>query len=178
MTRPHEARAREALTALRRAGFTVALAESCTGGLVTAALTDIPGSSAAVDRGFVTYSNAAKTEMLGVPAEMIERHGAVSEAVARAMAEGAIAASRADLSVAITGVAGPGGTPRKPEGLVHFACARRGGDTVETRREYGALGRARVREAAVEQALGMLIDVARDAAPLMTGDAQDKDAPQ
>ncbi|MGF1658644.1 MAG: CinA family protein [Rubrimonas sp.] len=165
MTRLHEAKARAALTALKARGLKVALAESCTGGLVSAALTDIPGSSAVVERGFVTYSNEAKSDLLGVPPDLIARFGAVSEAVARAMAEGALAASRADVAVAVTGVAGPGGSDRKPEGLVHFACARRGADTVETRREFGALGRARVREASVGQALDMLSDAAEASGP-------------
>lgn len=146
------------LDACREAGLMVATAESCTGGMVAAALTDIAGSSAVVERGFVTYSNAAKSELLGVPAQMIETHGAVSEPVARAMAEGALAASRADIAVAITGVAGPGGgTAAKPEGLVHFACTRRGRETAHVRVEFGALGRDQVRRAAVEQALSMLV---------------------
>lgn len=164
MTRPHEAKSREALTALKRAGMMVALAESCTGGMVAVALTDVPGSSAVVDRGFVTYSNEAKTEMLGVPAELIQRHGAVSEPVAAAMAEGALAASRADVAIAVTGVAGPGGTPQKPEGLVHFACIRRGAPVETLRRDFGPLGRDRVRDASVEQALDLLIAAARAAA--------------
>jgi nicotinamide-nucleotide amidase len=159
---PHEARAREALTALRTAGLMAATAESCTGGLVAGALTDVPGSSDVVERGFVVYSNAAKTEMLGVAEALIAEHGAVSEPVARAMAEGALAASRADVAVAITGVAGPGGTEAKPEGLVHFACARKGRATVHLRREYGARGRGAVRFASVDDALGLLIAAARD----------------
>ena len=164
MTRPHEAKAREALTALRKAGLTVALAESCTGGMVAVALTDVPGSSHVFDRGFVTYSNAAKTEMLGVPADLIGQHGAVSEPVALAMAQGALAASGADVAVSVTGVAGPGGTAAKPEGLVFFACQRRGAEPVPLRREFGALGRDRVRDAAVNQALDLLIAAARAAA--------------
>jgi nicotinamide-nucleotide amidase len=158
---PHEARAREALAALRAAGLMAATAESCTGGLVAGALTDVPGSSAVVERGFVVYSNAAKTELLGVPEALIAEHGAVSEPVARAMAEGALAASRADVAVAITGVAGPGGSESKPEGLVHFACARRGGPTVSRRREYGPRGRGAVRFASVDEALDMLLAAAR-----------------
>jgi nicotinamide-nucleotide amidase len=165
VTRPHEAKAREALTALRSAGLTVALAESCTGGMVAVALTDVPGSSAVVDRGFVTYSNASKTEMLGVPADLIARHGAVSEPVAVAMVEGVLAHAPADVAVSITGVAGPGGTAAKPEGLVHFACLRRGSEVVALRREFGALGRDRVRDAAVDQALDLLIAAARQAPP-------------
>lgn len=139
------------------AGLMIATAESCTGGMVAAALTDIPGSSSVVERGFVTYSNEAKAELLGVPAEMIATHGAVSEPVAQAMAEGALTYSRADLAVSITGIAGPGGgSVEKPEGLVHFACARRDSPTAHTRIEFGALGRDRVRHAAVLQALTML----------------------
>jgi nicotinamide-nucleotide amidase len=153
----HEARARAALDALRAAGAMAATAESCTGGLVAGALTDIPGSSDAFDRGFVTYSNAAKTGMLGVPPELIARHGAVSEEVARAMAEGALAASAASVAVAITGVAGPGGSASKPEGLVHFACATRGGATTSSRKDFGPIGRGNVRAASVDHALDLLI---------------------
>jgi nicotinamide-nucleotide amidase len=169
VTRPHEAKSREALTALKRAGLMVALAESCTGGMVAVALTDVPGSSAVLDRGFVTYSNAAKTEVLGVPADLIARHGAVSEPVAAAMAEGALAASGADVAVAVTGVAGPGGTPQKPEGLVYFACIRRGASVETVRRDFGPLGRDRVRDASVDQALDLLIAVARGALPPEAG---------
>lgn len=149
------------LDACRAAGLTVATAESCTGGMVCAALTDVAGSSAVVDRGFVTYSNAAKTQMLGVDPALIAEHGAVSEAVARAMAEGALAASEADLAVAITGVAGPGASEAKPEGLVHFALARRGRATVATRRDFGPLGRATVRAESVRVALALLLQGAR-----------------
>ena len=145
------------LSAFRAAGLTLATAESCTGGLIIAALTDVPGSSDVVDRGFVTYSNAAKTQMLGVPEALIAEHGAVSEPVARAMAEGALARSGADAAVAVTGVAGPGGTALKPEGLVHFACARAGRPTVALRRDFGPLGRARVRGESVAQALALLL---------------------
>ncbi len=157
--------AAELLALCEARGLTIATAESCTGGMVAAALTDVPGSSAVVERGFVTYSNAAKTECLGVPAEMIAAHGAVSGPVARAMAEGALAHSPADLAVAITGVAGPGGgTAEKPEGLVHFACARRAGATAQpaaqptahARVAFGAIGRDAVREASVRKALEML----------------------
>ena len=147
-----ERRARALLEACRARGWHVATAESCTGGLVSAALTDVPGSSDVVDRGFVTYSNAAKTVMIGVPAELITAHGAVSEQVARAMAEGARAASGADLAIAITGVAGPGASEAKPEGLVWFAIATPAGTRAE-RRDFGALGRGRVRARAVETAL-------------------------
>jgi nicotinamide-nucleotide amidase len=139
-------------------GLTVATAESCTGGLVAAALTAIAGSSAVVERGFVTYSNAAKIELLGVPVELIETHGAVSEPVARAMADGAIMRSTARVSVSVTGVAGPGGgSPDKPVGLVHFgACGPAGSIHVEHR--FGDIGREAVRLAAVRIALGLLLD--------------------
>jgi nicotinamide-nucleotide amidase len=151
------------LEACRAAGLMLATAESCTGGMVAAALTDVPGSSNVVERGFVTYSNAAKTDLLGVPAALIARHGAVSEPVARAMAEGALARSPADLAIAVTGVAGPGGGTRaKPEGLVHFACARRGRATRHARVAFGALGRAEVRARSVGQALAMLEAAARE----------------
>lgn len=152
-----EARAAALLAHLRTRGLTVATAESCTGGLVAAVLTAIPGSSDVVDRGFVTYSNAAKTAMLGVPDALIVRDGAVSESVARAMAEGAVAASSADVSVSLTGVAGPGGgSTAKPVGLVHLAAARRGGATLHLERRYGDLGRAGIREAAVRDALDLI----------------------
>ena len=137
----------------------VATAESCTGGLVVASLTEIAGSSAVVDRGFVTYSNRAKQDMLGVAAELIERHGAVSAEVAVAMAEGALARSNADMAVAITGIAGPGGgTPDKPVGLVHFALASHTTPaTLHYAGLYEGMMRSEVREAAVEQALTMLL---------------------
>jgi nicotinamide-nucleotide amidase len=137
-------------------GLRIVTAESCTGGLVAALLTEVPGSSAVVERGLVTYSNEAKTEMLGVAADVIAQHGAVSEPVARAMAEGALGRSRADVAVSITGIAGPGGgTATKPVGLVHFAVATRAKTTALERR-YGDLGRAIVREKAVEDALALL----------------------
>ena len=124
---------------------------------MAALLTEIAGSSAVVERGFVTYSNEAKNELLGVPIPLIERHGAVSAEVARAMAEGALTHSRAQLSVAITGVAGPGGgTAAKPVGLVHFACALAGAGTINVEKRFGDIGRAGVRMAAVETALGLL----------------------
>ncbi|MFT3973487.1 MAG: CinA family protein [Amaricoccus sp.] len=149
-----EARARALLGAARARGWTVATAESCTGGLVAAAITDIPGSSDVFDRGFVTYSYPAKVAMLGVPQAMLAAHGAVSEPVARAMAEGALAASDADIAVAITGVAGPGASDSKPEGLVWFAVATRNATRAE-RRDFGALGRAAVRARSVETALDL-----------------------
>lgn len=133
------------LAAANRRGVMVATAESCTGGLVAGALTAVAGSSAVVDRGFVTYSNAAKAGMIGVPAEMISANGAVSGAVARAMAQGAVAHSDAQLAVSITGIAGPGGgSVEKPVGLVHFAAQYRTG-TVDVVRRFGDLGREGVR---------------------------------
>jgi nicotinamide-nucleotide amidase len=148
--------AEQVLAACRAAGLTLATAESCTGGLVAAALTAIAGSSAVVERGFVTYSNAAKTELLGVPAGLIAAEGAVSEAVARLMAEGALARSTADLAVSVTGIAGPGGgTEKKPVGLVWFGLARRGKAT-RTRQAVFPGDRSAVRRAAVVQALALL----------------------
>ncbi len=150
-------RAAALLDAYRQKRLKIATAESCTGGLVAALLTEISGSSAVVERGFVTYSNEAKTELVGVPADLIATHGAVSEPVARAMAEGALAHSRADVSVGITGVAGPtGGTATKPVGLVHFGLARKGVPTVHLERRFGDLGGENVRRRAVEDALSLL----------------------
>jgi nicotinamide-nucleotide amidase len=150
-------RAAALLDAYKAKGLMIATAESCTGGLVAALLTEIAGSSAVVERGFVTYSNEAKTELIGVPADLIAEHGAVSEPVALAMAEGAVRHSRAQVAVAITGVAGPGGgTATKPVGLVHFGLAIRDGETIHVERRYGDLGRANVRTAAVDQALDLL----------------------
>jgi nicotinamide-nucleotide amidase len=137
----------------------LATAESCTGGLVAGALTEIAGSSDSFDRGFVTYSNAAKTEMLGVDAALIEAHGAVSGTVAQAMAEGALLRSHATLAVAITGIAGPGGgSAEKPVGLVHFAVAAVGGATDHVREIFPDEGRKEIRMAAVRRALAMLLE--------------------
>ena len=144
-------------------GLKVATAESCTGGLVAALLTEIPGSSAVLERGFVTYSNDAKRELLGVPAATLEAHGAVSEATARAMAQGALAASHAQVAVSVTGVAGPdGGTAEKPVGLVHFACAGPGVAIAAIERRFGDLGRSAIRTASVEQALDLLERASRE----------------
>lgn len=148
--------ARATLAACERRGLRLATAESCTGGLVAAALTEIPGSSAVVERGFVTYSNEAKTELLGVPTALFDTVGAVSEEVARAMASGALARAPVDLAVAVTGIAGPGGSEFKPEGRVEFAVARRGGAVVAVREEFGALGRSEVRRRSVLRALALL----------------------
>ena len=140
----------------------VVTAESCTGGLVAGALTGVPGSSAVVDRGFVTYSNEAKADMLGVDPKLIARDGAVSESVARAMAEGALAHSLADIAVSITGIAGPGGgSDLKPVGLVHFACAKNGSQTLHRERRFGDIGRENVRAAAVLQAFDLMEEMAR-----------------
>ena len=156
------AQARALLDLCRAKKLMIATAESCTGGLVAATLTEIPGSSDAVERGFVTYSNAAKEAMLGVPGATLEKFGAVSRETAEAMAQGALAHSPADLSVAITGIAGPGGgTPDKPVGLVHFAAAARGGRLLHQECRFGDIGRAQVRQVSVRQALAMLHELAR-----------------
>lgn len=145
------------LDVLRARGLRLATAESCTGGLVAALLTEIAGSSDVLERGFVTYSNASKQESLGVPERLIEQHGAVSEAVARAMAEGALAHSRADVAVSVTGFAGPGGgSATKPVGLVHLAVARRDAPTLHQDCRFGAVGRDEVRRRSVEAALALL----------------------
>jgi nicotinamide-nucleotide amidase len=145
------------LDACRAVGLKLATAESCTGGLVAALLTEIAGSSDVVERGFVTYSNEAKIEALGVPADLIAAHGAVSEAVARAMAEGALGHARADIAVSVTGVAGPGGgSAAKPVGLVHLACARAGRPTLHQERRFGDIGRDAVRLESVEAALALI----------------------
>ncbi len=144
------------LARCRAKKWTLATAESCTGGLVAAALTDIAGASDVVERGFVTYSNRAKSELLGVPAELIARHGAVSAETAAAMAEGALAKAPVDLAVAVTGIAGPsGGSPDKPVGLVYFGVARRGGKSI-TERQIFKGGRAGIRHAATLRALELL----------------------
>jgi len=137
-------------------GIMIATAESCTGGMVAAALTDIPGSSAVVERGFVTYTNTAKQQMLGVRAETLNAHGAVSEQVAREMAEGALRNSDAQLAVSVTGIAGPGGSEFKPEGRVCFGMAAKGQPTSTETVEFGALGRDNVRHAARDHALDLL----------------------
>ena len=140
----------------RAQGVTIATAESCTGGMVAAALTEIAGSSDVFDRGFVTYSNAAKIAMLGVQAQTLADHGAVSEAVARQMAEGALIHSTATLAVSVTGIAGPGGSDFKPEGRVCFGVAVQGQPTRVETVDFGALGRAQVRTAARDRALALL----------------------
>jgi nicotinamide-nucleotide amidase len=157
-------KAAHVLDLFRARGLKVATAESCTGGLVAGALTEIAGSSDVVDRGFVTYSNEAKAAMLGVPSATLERFGAVSAETAAAMAAGALKNSAADIVVAITGIAGPGGGSRqKPVGLVHFAAARRDGRSLAQERRYGDVGRQSVREQSVAEALDLLEALARDA---------------
>ena len=141
----------------RAAGIKIATAESCTGGLIAGLLTEIAGSSAVVERGFVVYSNDAKQDLLGVPAATLAEHGAVSEATARAMAEGALKASRADVAVSVTGIAGPdGGSAEKPVGLVWFGCVRPGGAIVAREERFGDIGRGAVRLASIEVALALL----------------------
>jgi nicotinamide-nucleotide amidase len=151
------AAARELLAAARSKNVQIVAAESCTGGLIAALLTEIPGSSDVVDRGFVTYSNAAKQELLGVTPELLATQGAVSEPVCRAMALGALKNSHARLSVAVTGIAGPGGgSAEKPVGLVYIAVARKEGDVAVHEYRFGDIGRDRVRLGTVEKALKLL----------------------
>ncbi len=145
------------LTTARKRGAMIATAESCTGGLIAGTITEVAGSSDIFDRGFVTYSNTAKMKMLGVNAATLKEHGAVSEEVAREMAEGALANSHADIAVSVTGIAGPGGSENKPEGRVCFGlCATTTGTQTHTV-EFGAIGRAKVRHATVDHALELLI---------------------
>jgi nicotinamide-nucleotide amidase len=152
--------AKRVLVQCRKRRLLAATAESCTGGLVAAALTEIAGSSDVVDCGFVTYSNEAKQALLGVPAATLKRYGAVSEQTAIAMAAGALKHSRADLAVAITGIAGPGGgTKDKPVGLVHFAAASRDGRRLARVRHFGKLGRRRARLRSVVQALELFLEL-------------------
>jgi nicotinamide-nucleotide amidase len=159
-------KAAQVLELCRARGLKVATAESCTGGLVAGALTEIAGSSDVVDRGFVTYSNDAKEAMLGVPPATLARHGAVSAETAAAMAVGALEKSSADIVVAITGIAGPGGgTQQKPVGLVHFAAASRDGRNLARERRYGDVGRQSVREQSVAEALDLLAALAQQAEP-------------
>lgn len=141
--------------------LTLATAESCTGGLIIGALTEISGSSAVVDRGFITYSNQAKIDLLGVQPETLERHGAVSRQTAVQMIEGALNRSGCDVAVAVTGIAGPGGgTEEKPVGLVHLAAGSRNGTLLHREMRYGDLGRSEIRLATVRTALEMLIEAA------------------
>jgi nicotinamide-nucleotide amidase len=158
--------ARALLDLCRAKKLVIAAAESCTGGLLAATLTEIPGSSQVFDRGFVTYSNDAKIAMLGVPVDLLETFGAVSREAAQAMASGALAQAGVDLAVAITGIAGPGGAlPGKPVGLVHVAVASRGGRRSHQARQFGDIGRAGVRRESVRQAIAMLQELAGQEAP-------------
>ena len=149
-------RAKDIVERASAAGIVIATAESCTGGMISAVITDIAGSSRVLDRGFVTYSNAAKMDMLGVSADTLDTHGAVSEQVAAEMAAGALKHSNATLSVSVTGIAGPGGSDFKPEGRVCFGIATEQG--VETQQvDFGPLGREGVRSATVAHALELLL---------------------
>jgi len=150
--------AAETLQMARDKGWHLATAESCTGGLIMGALTEISGSSDVVDRGFITYTNRAKMEVLGVSAETLRMGGAVSCETAVAMAEGAIANSSANIAVSVTGIAGPGGgSAEKPVGLVHMACASRNGETMQEKHLFGDIGRDKVREATVIAALKLFL---------------------
>ncbi len=151
-------RAEEIIQAARARGMMIATAESCTAGMVAVALTDIPGSSDVVERGFVTYSNDAKIQMLGVSPDTLVAHGAVSEEVAREMADGALRQSAAQLAVSVTGIAGPGGSEHKPEGRVCFGIAMRDRATQTETQEFGAQGRATVRRLARDHALALLLN--------------------
>lgn len=158
MTLVAEVPAIEVLNECRKHGIMIATAESCTGGLIAGALTDIAGSSDVVDRGFVTYSNEAKNEMIGVPLALINSNGAVSKEVAIAMAEGALAHSRAGISIAVTGIAGPGGgSAEKPVGLVHIASARQGFATLHKECRFGEKSREDIRHETVLSALALVL---------------------
>jgi nicotinamide-nucleotide amidase len=160
------AAAQALLDLCRQKTLKIATAESCTGGLLAATITEIPGSSDVFDRGFVTYSNEAKQAMLGVSAMTLDSFGAVSRETAEAMARGALAHAPVDLSASITGIAGPGGgSPGKPVGLVHFAAASRGGPLIHQERHFGDIGRPQVRRASVLQALAMLRELAQHKEP-------------
>jgi nicotinamide-nucleotide amidase len=149
--------ARDLLAAARQANARIVTAESCTGGLIAALLTEIPGSSDVVERGFVTYSNQAKQDLLGVPEELLRAHGAVSEPVCRAMAQGALKNAQAQFSIAVTGIAGPGGgSPDKPIGLVYIAAANQTGSVIVRECRFGDIGRSRVRLHTVEKAIELL----------------------
>ncbi|WPE20351.1 CinA family protein [Shinella zoogloeoides] len=158
-----EETAQHIVTDFSARGLMIATAESCTAGLIAGVITEIAGSSNAFDRGFVTYSNEAKQQMIGVSAETLKAHGAVSRPTALEMAEGAIRHSNADISVAVTGIAGPGGgSDEKPVGLVHLAAARKGRETLHREMRYGDIGRSAVRLATVRTALEMLVELSAD----------------
>ncbi len=158
---PLERDVRQLIDRCRNDGLRVATAESCTGGLIAGAITDVPGASDVFDWGVVTYSNEAKSKLLGVPGDLLEKHGAVSAEVAASMAEGALERSGADIAVAVTGIAGPdGGSAEKPVGLVHFAAARKERDVLTATHVFADLGRAATRFSATQQALRMLLQAA------------------
>jgi nicotinamide-nucleotide amidase len=151
------AQSQHLLATCRAKGWTISVAESCTGGLLSGVLTEIAGSSDVFERGFITYSNAAKRDLLGVPGDLIADYGAVSEQVARAMAEGALTYAQTDITAAVTGVAGPGGgSPLKPVGHVHFAAARKGYPTLHEVRDFGDPGRGAIRLLSVGVALALM----------------------
>ncbi|MEX0583364.1 MAG: CinA family protein [Sneathiella sp.] len=152
-----ETLATEVLEKSRQKKWKLATAESCTGGLIAGSLTEIAGSSDVFDRGFIIYSNVAKNRMIGVSTDTLRAHGAVSEEVAREMALGSLNAASVDITVAVTGVAGPGGTPTKPAGRVHLAVATKDGIAEHRKMDYGELGRSEVRQATVVTALEMLV---------------------
>ncbi|MEZ5971266.1 MAG: CinA family protein [Hyphomonadaceae bacterium] len=154
---PNYQNAERLLEETKSRGYTIATAESCTGGLIAATLAAVPGASASLERGFVTYSNQAKTDLLGVPADLIRENGAVSREVALAMVAGALERSPAHVAVAVTGIAGPdGGTAEKPVGLVHIAAARRGGATLHEEKRFGAIGRHDVQAQTVGAAFNLI----------------------
>jgi len=158
--------ARRLLDICRRKKLTVATVESCTAGLVAGTLTEVPGTSSILDRGYVTYSNEAKQEMVGVSAATLKAHGAVSPQTAAEMVRGAMARAPVDLAVSVTGIAGPdGGTPEKPVGLVYFAAASRSGALIQDEKRFGDIGRADVRKQSVLQAFRMLHDLAESESP-------------
>jgi nicotinamide-nucleotide amidase len=155
--------ARQLLDICKRKNLLVATAESCTAGLVAGTLTEVPGTSSILDRGFITYSNDAKHEMLGVPRDILAKHGAVSRETAEAMARGVLGRSRVHLAVSVTGIAGPdGGSEQKPVGLVHFAAASHGGTLIAAEKRFGNVGRAEVRKRSVLQAFRMLHELAEN----------------
>lgn len=162
MSLPLFEEAQRLVSRLRAASQTLATAESCTGGLIAGLITEVPGASDVLERGFVTYSNAAKSGMLGVDYDLVYRHGAVSAEVARAMAEGALRNSAATLAVSVTGIAGPGGgTAEKPVGLVHFGFAAKDGTHLHRERRFGDLGRTEIRLSAVAEAFRLVSEGAR-----------------
>jgi nicotinamide-nucleotide amidase len=153
--------AKNLLDICRRKNLTIATAESCTAGLIAGTLTEIPGVSSILDRGYVTYSNEAKHQMLGVSRDILDRHGAVSPQTAEAMVRGVLGQSRVHIAVSVTGIAGPGGgSPGKPVGLVFFAAADRSGRLIDVEKRYGDIGRSEVRKLSVLQAFRMLHDLA------------------